>query len=224
MDIKLSGLDAVVFDMDGVIFDSERLGLRSWQAVADRHGLGDISETAKKCIGRNTADTMKIFDEAYGDRVNVEELYEEAKVLMRDIIAKEGLPLKEGARELLGFLKEQGIKVGLASSTKQAVVKEELTAAGLIGYFSVIVGGDMIERSKPEPDIYLLACERLGAEPGKCVCIEDSFNGVISAHRAGLGVIMVPDMLMPTDEILSLVDVYKKSLSDVLDYLKGDEL
>ena len=68
MDIKLDGLDAIVFDMDGVIFDSERLGLRSWQAVADRYGLGDISETAKKCIGRNTADTLKIFDDAYGDR------------------------------------------------------------------------------------------------------------------------------------------------------------
>ena len=215
MDIKLRELDAVVFDMDGVIFDSERLGLRSWQAVADRHGLGDISETAKKCIGRNTADTMRIFDEAYGDRVSIEELYEEAKVLMRDIIAKEGLPLKEGARELLGFLKEQDIRVGLASSTKQAVVKDELTAAGLFGYFSVIVGGDMIKRSKPEPDIYLTAAKALDLASEQCIALEDSPNGIRSAYSAGCKAIMIPDLTQPDDEIKPMLYGCYASLSEL---------
>ncbi len=223
MEIKLEKLDAVVFDMDGVIFDTERLALRSWQVVADRNGLGDVTETANKCIGRNTADTMKIFEEAYGSRVSIAELYEQGKQVMQNIIKTEGLPLKEGVAELLGFLKEQGIKIGLASSTKQSVVREELTQAGLVDYFSVIVGGDMIEHSKPEPDIYLLACEKLCAEPKRAACIEDSFNGVISGHRAGLGVIMVPDLLEPDEDILALVDVYKKSLTEVRDYLGGRE-
>ncbi len=221
MSFKFSDIDAVVFDMDGVIFDSESLGLRSWQIVADRYGLGDVSETSKKCIGRNTADTMKIFDEAYGDKVSIEALYEEGKIEMQKIIASEGLPLKSGVRELLDFLRAQGMRTGLASSTKQAMVKEELGSVGLLDYFSVVIGGDMIKLSKPEPEIYLLACEKLGVSPEKSVCIEDSYNGIISAHRAGLHTIMVPDLLAPTEDILKLVEVLKPSLDDVLCFFQA---
>ena len=108
---------------------------------------------------------MKIFDDAYGDKVSIEALYEEGKIEMQKIIASEGLPLKSGVRELLDFLRAQGMRTGLASSTKQAMVKEELGSVGLLDYFSVVIGGDMIKRSKPEPEIYLLACEKLGVSP-----------------------------------------------------------
>ena len=222
MKINNDELKAFVFDMDGVIFDSERLGLRCWQIVADRYDLGDITETAKKCIGRSTKDTMMIFDDAYGDRVSVEKLYTEAKTVMSELIEKEGLPLKTGVFELLGFLRESGIKLGLASSTSYNTVCAELKGAGLLDYFEVVVGGDMVEHSKPEPDIYLLACEKLEVSPENAACVEDSFNGIISASRAGLHTIMVPDMLMPTDEILKLVEIYKKSLGEVKEYLERD--
>ncbi|MBR1422457.1 MAG: HAD family phosphatase [Ruminococcus sp.] len=220
MKFKLDDVRAFVFDMDGVIFDSERLGLRCWQIVADRYDLGDISEIAKKCIGRSTKDTMMIFDQAYGDKVSVENLYTEAKTVMGELIEKEGLPLKSGVFELLGFLKESGIKLGLASSTSYKTVCAELKGAGLLDFFEVVVGGDMIEHSKPEPDIYLLACEKLEVAPVNAACVEDSFNGIISASRAGLHTVMVPDMLIPTDEILKLVEVYKQSLGEVKTYLE----
>ena len=115
--MKLNELDAVVFDMDGIIFDTETIALRSWQDAADAHGLGDISETAMKCVGRSTVDTLRIFEEAYGDKVSIEQMHIECITRFKEIIQTEGMPIKKGARELLEFLKQSGAKVALASST-----------------------------------------------------------------------------------------------------------
>lgn len=99
--VKLSELDGIIFDMDGVIFDSEVIGLESWERLGKKYGLENVHENAMKCIGRSTMDTMGILEEAYGDKVSVTELYEEAKAICREVIAERGLPLKSGARELL---------------------------------------------------------------------------------------------------------------------------
>ncbi len=219
--VKLSELDGIVFDMDGVIFDSEVIGLESWERLGKKYGLENVHENAMKCIGRSTVDTMGILEEAYGDKVSVTELYEEAKAICREIIAERGLPLKSGAKELLFYLKEQGVKVGLASSTSYNGVIANLKGAGLLDCFQVIIGGDMIKHSKPQPEIYLLACEKLGVRPEMTIAVEDSYNGIKAAYNAKMIPVMVPDLIEPTDEILSMV--YKKmdSLDDVLDYLKN---
>lgn len=125
MGLKLSELDGIVFDMDGVIFDSEVIGLESWERLGKKYVLTNVHENAMKCIGRSTVDTMAILEAAYGDKVSIPELYDEAKAICADIIAERGLPLKSGARELLSYLKGQGIKVGLASSTSyKGVIKK----------------------------------------------------------------------------------------------------
>lgn len=221
MGLKLSELDGIVFDMDGVIFDSEVIGLESWERLGKKYGLTNVHENAMKCIGRSTVDTMAILEAAYGDKVSIPELYDEAKVICADIIAERGLPLKSGARELLSYLKEHGIKVGLASSTSYKGVIKNLKGAGLLDYFHVIIGGDMIKHSKPQPEIYLLACEKLGVRPEKTVAVEDSYNGIKAAYNAKMIPIMVPDLIAPTDEILAMV--YKKmdSLDAVLEYFKA---
>ena len=218
--MKLSELDAVVFDMDGIIFDTEVIALRSWQDAADAHGLGDISETAMKCMGRSTADTLKIFEDAYGDKVSIEQMHIECIERFKEIIQTEGIPVKKGARELLEYLKESGAKVALASSTQYDVVVSELKDAGLLEYFSVIVGGDMIEHSKPEPEIYLLACEKLGADPKKSAAVEDSRNGIISASRAGMYPLLVPDIIQPDEEMLKLAHKKFADLLEVKEYLQ----
>lgn len=220
MGLKLSELDGIVFDMDGVIFDSEAIGLESWERLGKKYGLTNVHENAMKCIGRSTVDTMAILEAAYGDKVSIPELYDEAKAICADIIAERGLPLKSGARELLSYLKEHDIKVGLASSTSYKGVIKNLKGAGLLDYFHVIIGGDMIKHSKPQPEIYLLACEKLGVRPEKTVAVEDSYNGIKSAYNAKMIPIMVPDLIAPTDEILSMV--YKKmdSLTLSLNILK----
>lgn len=218
--MKLNELDAVVFDMDGVIFDTETIALRSWQDVADAHGLGDITETAMKCVGRSTVDTLKIFDEAYGDRVSIELMHTECIDRFNEIMQTEGIPIKKGARELLEYLKQGGAKVALASSTTYDRVVMELKDADLFKYFRVIIGGNMIEHSKPEPEIYLLACEKLGADPTKSAAIEDSRNGIISASRAGMYPFLVPDIIQPDEEMIKLSHKQFKDLLEVKEYLE----
>lgn len=219
--MKLSELEAVVFDMDGVIFDTETMALRSWQDAADAHGIGDITETAMKCVGRSTVDTLQIFERAYGDRVDIGQMHVECVARFKELIQTEGIPIKKGARELLSYLNENGAKVALASSTKFEAVVSELKDADLFQYFSVIIGGDMIEHSKPEPDIYLLACKKLGADPTKSAAIEDSRNGIISASRAGMLPLLVPDIIQPDEEMLRLCHKKFDDLFEVKAYFEG---
>ena len=219
--MKLSELDAVVFDMDGVIFDTETIALRSWQDTADSHGLGDITQTAMKCVGRSTVDTLKIFEESYGDRVSIEQMHIECINRFNEIMQTEGLPVKLGTRELLEHLKANGAKVALASSTTYDRVVMELKDADLFKYFSVIIGGNMIEHSKPEPEIYLLACEKLGADPKKSAAVEDSRNGIISASRAGMMPFLVPDIIEPDEEMKQLAHKQFADLLEVKEYLEA---
>ncbi|MBQ2580986.1 MAG: HAD family phosphatase [Ruminococcus sp.] len=219
--MKLSELDAIVFDMDGVIFDTETIALRSWQDAADAHNIGDITETAMKCVGRSTVDTLRIFEEAYGDRISIEQMHIECIERFKEIVRTEGMPVKVGARELLEHLKASGIKVALASSTSYQTVVDELKDADLFKYFRVIVGGDMIEHSKPEPEIYLLACEKLGADPKRSAAVEDSRNGIISASRAGMMPFLVPDIIEPDEDMKQLAHKQFSNLLEVKDFLES---
>ena len=129
------------------------------------------------------------------------------------------LPLKPGIRELLEYLKENDYKIGLASSTREAVVSQQLIDAGLRPYFDNLTCGDMLKKSKPEPDIYLMACEKLEVLPEEAIAIEDSFNGIRSAYRAGMFPIMVPDLLQPDDEMRELSGKIFEDLFKVKDWL-----
>ena len=221
--MKLSELDAVVFDMDGVIFDTETIALRSWQDTADAHNLGDITETAMKCVGRSTVDTIRIFDEVYGDKVSIEAMHVECVTRFNEIMQTEGLPIKKGARELLEHLRASGAVVALASSTTYDRVVMELKDADLFKYFRVIVGGNMIEHSKPEPDIYLLACKKLGADPTKCIAVEDSRNGIISASRAGMMPLLSFDSVPSATSLLIFASMASDTLEADADDIEGFE-
>lgn len=217
---NFSDIDGIIFDMDGVIFDSERLGLQSWLEVGGRHGLEGVEENARKCIGRSTKDSMEILEAAYGDRVSISRLYKEAQLAFSELMEKNGMPLKKGAVTLLKWLRENNVKTALASSTSVMTVRKELEEAGLLEYFSVIVGGDMIERSKPQPDIYLLACDRLGVRPKKTFAVEDSYNGILAAYRAGMLPLLVPDLIEPNSEMLEMSACRFNDLEEALDWLK----
>ena len=178
--------DAVVFDMDGVIFDSERAILLCWKEIAQKRGFSNIEETFYKCIGVTNARTKEIVLEDYGQDFPYDEVDSEAMVLFKERYSDGRLPLKQGVNELLEYLKDNKIKIALASSTRREKVLLQLEAAGILKYFEKIVAGDMVERSKPAPDIYLKACEELGVEPQKAYAIEDSHNGIRSASAAKL--------------------------------------
>lgn len=217
---------AVIFDMDGIIFDSERLVLDCWERIGEKYGIPDIGEVFMRCIGTNRVRTRQIVDEHYGKTFPYEKFSAESSALFHEVTEKEGLPIKAGVREILTYLREEKIPLGLASSTRIAVVTQELKDAGLYEYFQTVVGGDLLENSKPAPDIYLMTCERMGVLPEKTYAIEDSYNGVRSAYSAGLHSVMVPDMLPATEEMRNLSEAVFKDLFMAKEYfeevLKGE--
>lgn len=192
---------AVIFDMDGVIFDSERLVLECWEKIGAKYHLEGIREAFLPCIGTNRVKTKELVLERYGENFPYDEFRAQASALFHEITDQGGLPMKAGVRELLQYLQECEILIALASSTRLEIVTQELKQAGLYEYFRVVMGGDQLKHSKPEPDIYLMTCERLGVLPTYAYAIEDSYNGIRSAYRAGMKPIMVPDMLPPTEEM-----------------------
>lgn len=214
---------AVIFDMDGVIFDSERLVLEGWQEIAAKYGIKGIEEVLPRCLGVNAQATREIFREYYGQDFPYDEYKKEASALFHSRYGNGKLPLKPGVKELLSYLKENGYLVGLASSTRQAIVEQEIRDAGLMPYFDNLVCGDMLKRSKPEPDIYLKACENLDVEPRMAVAVEDSYNGIRSAKRAGMVPVMVPDMVQPDEEMQSLAHKICKDLFEVKNWISETE-
>lgn len=214
---------AVVFDMDGLIFDSERLVLICWEKLAGKYHLEGMHEVMLRCIGTTKVKTKEIVLDYYGQDFPYEAYCAEASAMFHEISERDGLPVKKGVRELLNYLREQDIPTALASSTRLAVVTQELQQAGLYQYFREIVGGDQLMRSKPEPDIYLMACERLGVLPERAYAIEDSYNGIRSAYSAGMKPIMVPDLLPPTEEMRKKSVIVAENLLQVKEWFESIE-
>lgn len=215
---RITKCDAIVFDMDGVIFDSERLVLSCWEKVAEKYRFEGMHEVFMPCIGTNSVKTKEIVLDHYGRDFPYDKFSIEVSALFHDIADSGGLALKKGIRELLDYLKEEGIPTAVASSTRLEVVTKQLKQAGLYDYFKVVTGGDQLKRSKPEPDIYLLTCEKMGVSPANAYAIEDSYNGIRSSYGAGMMPVMVPDMLPPTDEMREKSVIVLEDLLQVRDW------
>lgn len=212
----------VIFDMDGIIFDTERLYLEAWKIVASQYKLDRIEEVVLACTGTNSDTTLKIVKSYFGEDFPYEFYRDEVRIHLNAAIAKNGIPQKPGVIPLLSFLKESGCKIGLASSTRFEVVISELKDAALDSYFDQIIGGDMVEKSKPDPEIFLTCAEKLDAIPENTYVIEDSYNGIRAAHAAAMKPIMIPDLRQPDEEILALTHQVFPSLSLLLDYFRKE--
>ena len=189
-------MPCIVFDMDGVLIDSERLVLRSWECVGRDLGLDGLHDLFYRCIGTTHASTKIRFAEVFGDSVNYEAFRDRTRVYYMEF-TREGVPLKPGVMELLSWLKEHGWHTGLASSSREANVRRNMDVSGMGPYFDALVCGDMLTASKPAPDIYLRACAELRADPALSYAVEDSRNGILSASAAGMKALLVPDMVPP---------------------------
>ena len=214
-------VQAVIFDMDGVIFDSERLVIECWEVIAAKHNIPDIVEICMRVQGNNREETGKRFREKYGRDFPYEAYKKEVAALFRDRYGEGRLPLKPGVVKILEELKRNNIPLALASSTRSDIVKLEMEEANLLSYFDVVLGGDMVPRSKPGPDIFLAAAAALQAEPKCCYVLEDSHNGIRAAYRAGMHPVMVPDMQQPTEEIRGIAEAVVKNLLAALEYLQA---
>lgn len=212
-------MKTIIFDMDGVIFDSERAVFNGWLELSRKYGFENLEIPYMKCVGVNSKMTKKIFMDYYGEDFPYDKYCKEQSENYHRKYDNGKLPMKKGVVELLTALKENEYEIGIASSTRAEVVRHQIEAAGLMEYFKVIVGGDMVEKSKPAPDIFVKAAKELGGKVESTYVIEDSYNGIRAAYVAGMIPIMVPDMIEPDDEMKEKARYIKGDLLEVKDLL-----
>lgn len=209
-------IKAAVFDMDGLLFDTERLFIKLSSSVGEEIGYSFSEEVMHATIGKNREDIKRFMAEIYGKDFPFDRYDICWKKLRDQYIQTKGLPEKPGARQILKKLKEKHIPCALATSSGQATARLYLETAGFTEYFSVILGGNDVERGKPQPDIFLRAAALLGVEPDKCLVFEDSESGIKAGYAAGMKVIHIPDVLYFQEDILSLTFKVFGSLEDII--------
>ena len=198
---RLKSLQAVVFDMDGLMFDSERYIQTAWNQAGTMLGYGTLGDHIEKTLGFNGTKRREFFLDLCGQDFPYDEFLELYRSLYFDRVRKEGIPAKEGLHETLGVLKKLGIRMGVATSSSRENTLKNLEREQISGYFQTVITGDMIQHGKPEPDIYLEACRKLGAEPQDAIALEDAINGIKAAARAGMMPVMIPDLIKDTTEV-----------------------
>lgn len=194
-------ISAVIFDMDGLMFDTERIAIRTWERAAKEFGFTIDEALIIKTIGRNLLDTKKIFLTSLGNSFPFDDIQQLQVKYAQEEVRKNGVPIKEGLHELIHSCKEHGISMAVATSTERKRAEELISQSNTWKYFDVIVCGDEVSNGKPEPDIFLTTAEKLGIQPNKCVVLEDSESGIVAACRAGMIPIFVPDLKKPSDEV-----------------------
>jgi len=219
---QFSPLRGVILDMDGTLLDTERLFIDLWKQ-ADGRESPELDEALHDIIGVTRERAREIVLEKLGGDYPYEACRRFVDDAFRKIREEGALPVKAGAEELLRFLREEGFKTALASSTIRELVIPEMQAAGLSDYFDIIIAGDDVKNGKPAPDIFLEAAAGLRLRPEECLAIEDSFNGIRAAHLAGMRPVMVPDIKKPDDEISRLAEVICKDLDSVREWIARRE-
>lgn len=196
-----SPLEAVIFDMDGLMLDTERIALRVVAEAAAALGYPWRTEIGLAMVGLNARDSDAVAAMHLGPAYPVEPLRDEFAARYQRALESEPIPRKPGLLELLEWIESQALMKAVATSTKRERAQIKLSRAGLGGRFPVLVAGDEVERGKPAPDIFLAAAAAIGVSPRHCLVLEDSGPGVLGALAAGMQVIMVPDVLPPSREI-----------------------
>lgn len=220
--IDSGAIQAIIFDMDGLMLDTERLAQRAWQQAAAEWSYELPDDVFLAAVGRTAADTGKIFRTAYGADFPFEAMYERKQQLLHEIIATEGIPPKVGLYALLDQIDALGLRKAVATSTARALAELKLTNARLIARFAVIICGDEVAAGKPAPDIFLAAAHELGVSPQHCMVLEDSEAGIQAAHAAGMIPVWIPDLKPPTPETERLAHRVLRSLEEVSAMLRTD--
>lgn len=215
-----SPVDAVIFDMDGLLFDTERVALETYrEAAADLAIRAATDDLFITFVGKNWTLTRALMAEALGP-ADTERMLERWPPIFRARVDSLGVPQKPGADAILRFVARRGLPIALATSAGGPKARRQLEGAGLIDHFGAIASGDEVVHGKPAPDLYLLAAERLGVTPEACVALEDSEAGVEAANAAGMRVIMVPDLQQPSERIRAMTMRVSLSLIEVREYFE----
>lgn len=208
-------LKGAIFDMDGLLLDTERLYCESWGEAAAAFGVKPAREFPKAVCGSSGQKMLDIIH-SYYPRVDAVEFMNFCVRRVEGLLQEE-IPEKPGMREILYFFYKHGVKIAVASSTRRAVIEDNLRRLGILSLFNAVVSGEEVGRGKPAPDIFLLAAERIGCLPEECYVFEDSANGIRAGAAAGCTTLMIPDLTEPDDELRRLSAGVYASLLDALE-------
>ena len=214
--VRISG---VLFDMDGVVIDTEKLYTRFWREASRDLGYPMTLEQALQMRSLGRGPSQEKLDSFFGPVLRYEDLRARRVELMDAYIAEHGVEEKTGIRELLALLKEKNIPCAITSSSSLPVIREHLGNLGLLEYFTALCSGKDVPKGKPAPDIYLHGAASIGVAPENCLAVEDSPAGIEAAWRAGCMAVIVPDQDQPGEEVLSRSFARADSLFDVMELI-----
>lgn len=214
-------IKTILFDMDGTLLDTEKHYNRFWKIAARELGYNLDDKKALEIRSLNREDGTILFTQWFGDKDAYDKIRKLRVELMTEYLANNPIELKPGALECLKWLTDNGYKTALVTATKLDLAVPELEQVGLLPYLSELVSARDVPHGKPHPDPYISACDRIGELPANCFAVEDSPNGIRSAHSAGCHTIFVPDLAAPEPEILDKIDIVLDSLHDLPEYLQG---
>lgn len=214
---------AVIFDMDGVLIDTEKHYNAAWCQAATEAGFLFTREHALLLRSCEAKEGEKLMQGIFGPSFDYYAIRERRRELVRERLAQYGLEKKPGVEETLRFLRAKGIKTAVATATALDITKSHLTTIGVYDLFDSIVSAKNVAHGKPEPDVYLYACEQIGERPQDCMAVEDSPNGIMAAYRAGLRTVMVPDLTQPDEELTKYLYACVNSLSDLCELVDKED-
>lgn len=212
-------IKGVLFDMDGVVTDTEKLYARFWMEAAHVYGYPMTRDQALCLRSRGGMEGQALMEGWFGPGVRYEKLRAKRIEGMDAFIAEHGVEAKAGIYELLDALDERGIPAAITSSSPQERIRDYLTSLGIYHRFAKICSGYEVEKGKPEPDIYLYGAAQLGLAPDDCLALEDSPAGILSAHRAGCKPVLIPDLDEADEHTRALLYAQVKTLADVMELL-----
>ena len=217
-------IDGVIFDMDGTMFDTERMWATFWEPALAALGLPyreGLAEAARGTAGVTTRNVVRQF---YGPDCDAEAIVDSLHQVADEVFFSAPVPKKPGLDALLAWLKARHIPMAVASSSREAMIRHNLDVWGLTQDFTAIVSGQHVAHSKPDPEIFLLTAQKLGVKPARCLVLEDSYNGVRAGAAGGFVTVMVPDLVPADDEMKRLYTMECASLEEVLEKLKAGEI
>lgn len=207
--------EGVIFDMDGLMFDTERLGLHGWKKAGRNLGYPIGEEMVARIRGCNSADVRRLFIAEYGEQFDFDQALKIRLDYAEQMIRRYGVPVKPGLYHLLEFLRGKGYPMAVATASDKGRALSYLKSTGTLEYFDAIVCGDEAEHAKPWPDIFMMAAERLNISCAGAVVLEDSINGIEAAFRAGCIPVMIPDLTKPDEAVRKKAFCVLKGLDEV---------
>jgi HAD superfamily hydrolase (TIGR01509 family) len=211
-------IKGAIFDMDGLMLDTEKLLVKFWIQAAKEFGYNMTMENVLEIRSLSRKYSIPKLRGIFGEKFEFEQIRSRRIELMNSYINENGFEIKKGLFELLEHLKNNSYKIAVATATDFERASMYLKQANAFEYFDKIVCGNMVENGKPEPDIYLAAAKELNLEPQECAALEDSPNGIKSAYSAGCKVIMIPDLSQPDETVLPMLSAVYESLDKAVEF------